>query len=55
MHSTCQKEALKDSLLQEYEKYDVLLATPFWFPWKQKTKDLQKDIFPIDRQVLMKL
>ena len=37
------------------EEYGFLLATLFRLPWKQKTKDLQKDIFPIDHQILMKL
>ena len=56
MHSTCQKGELKDSLLQ-----NVMNNMIFYLPHpsgchgnRKQIKDLQKDIFPIDHQTLMK-
>ena len=56
MHSTSQKGAIKDSLLQNIMKNMV-----FYLPHssgchgnRKQLKDLQKDIFPIDHQILMK-
>ena len=57
MHSTYQKGALKDPLLQNIMKNIV-----FYLPYSsgchgnsKQLKDFQKYIFPIDHHILMKL
>ena len=56
MHSTCQKGALKDSLLQKIMKNMVFYLHPSGCHGNRKQlKDLQKDNFPKGHQILIKL